>query len=276
VTTSSPRVGRRVLVALDASRASLDALSAAAALAARLGAELEGLFVEDVNLLRVAGLPFASQLSSLSGAPRPLERRALELELRALAEAARTALAQAAQRLDVEWSFRVARGQVSVELFEAAGNADVLVLGRTGRRVGRRPGGTARAAASRAPTSVLLVGPGPGLGQPILVAYDGSPAADRVLDLAARLDGGAGGLTVLMTAASPAEAEKLAERARRRLAREGESAPRCVMVARRQDLVRAVQASGALLVLGAAAAALGEAGLELLLEEIESPLLVVR
>lgn len=276
MTTSSQGGLQRVLVALDASRASLDALSAAAALAARLGAELEGLFVEDVNLLRVAGMPFASQLSSLSGTPRPLERSAVELELRALAGAARASLAETARRLEVEWSFRVARGQVSGELLEAASKADVLVLGRTGRSVGRRPGGTARAAAIGAPTSVLLVGRGAGIGQPILVAYDGSAAADRVLDLAARLDGGAGRLTVLVAAATAAEAEKLARRARSRLAREGESEPRCVTIARRLDLVRAAQASGALLVLGAASSALGETGLERLLEEIESPLLVVR
>lgn len=265
---------RRVLVALDASRASLDALSAAAALAARLGAELEGLFVEDVNLVRAAGLPFASQLSSLSGAPQPLERHSVELELRALAAAARASLAEAAGRLQVEWSFRVVRGQVSAEVLSAAARADVLVLGRTGRRVRSGPGETARAATTRSPTSVLLVGRGTDLGQPVLVAYDGSPAADRVLDLAARLDAGAGKLTVLVTAAAPGLADRIAERARRRL--ESKGAARYVVVARRRDLVAAARSSGALLVFGPASSALGDADLELMLDEIESPLLVVR
>ena len=53
---------RRILVALDASRHSLAALEAAAELAARLKAELVGLFVEDIDLLRLAGLPFAREI----------------------------------------------------------------------------------------------------------------------------------------------------------------------------------------------------------------------
>ena len=49
---------RRVVVALDASQASRRVLGAAAAVAAREGAELIGLFVEDTNLLHMGALPF--------------------------------------------------------------------------------------------------------------------------------------------------------------------------------------------------------------------------
>ncbi len=276
MTTTGERALRRVLVALDASRASLDALSAAAALAARLGADLEGLFVEDVNLLRAAGFPFASQLSLPSGARHKLDRLAIEVELRALATAAREAIAAAAQRLHLGWSFRVARGHVSVELLEAACKADVLVLGRTSYRLGAAPGETARAAAARAPSSVLLVGRGGSIGRPLLVAYDGSPMAERALDVAARLDGTAGPLTILVTAPTMEQAERLAERARLRLERQGQGQVRWIAAARRGDLVRAVRRSGALLVLGVASAALDDPGLASLLEEIESPLLLVR
>ncbi len=284
MTATGERARGRVLVALDASRASLDALSAAAALAVRLGADLEGLFVEDVNLLRAAGFPFASQLSLPTGVLHPLDRLAIEVELRALAAGAREAIAAAAQQLRIGWTFRVARGQVSVELLEAAGSADVLVLGRSSYRIGTAAGGTARAAAAHARSSVLVVGRGGSIGKPLLVAYDGSPAADRALDVAARLDGSAGELTVLVTAPTPEQAERLAERARRRLEREGQGKGqgqgqgkvRWIVAARREDLVRAARASGALLVLGAASPALGGAGLDVLLDEIESPLLLVR
>ena len=63
-----PFEARRILVAIDASAASLDALAAATALASRLGAALEGLFVEDEDLLRLAALPFTDLVRTPSGA----------------------------------------------------------------------------------------------------------------------------------------------------------------------------------------------------------------
>ena len=57
---------RRILIALDASTHSLAALHAAAEMAANMQAELIGLFVEDENLLHLAGLPFAQEVRSSS------------------------------------------------------------------------------------------------------------------------------------------------------------------------------------------------------------------
>lgn len=53
---------RRILVALDTSPSSQAALEAAVALAERLNAEVCGLFVEDVDLLRVAESPYAREI----------------------------------------------------------------------------------------------------------------------------------------------------------------------------------------------------------------------
>jgi len=74
VTTLEARALRRILVALDASRSSLEALRAAAALAARMGAELECLFIEDVNLVRLGQLPVARQVTLTGGAAAPSSR----------------------------------------------------------------------------------------------------------------------------------------------------------------------------------------------------------
>lgn len=266
---------RRIVVALDSSSASLEALADAAVIARRLGAELEGIFVEDANVLRAAGLPFASQLSLPSGTARPLDRRALEAELRALAAAAREALAEAAAAGGVGWSFRVARGQVSVELLHAAGRADLLVLGRTGRSLSPGPGGTARRAASSAERPVLLHGGGTSVDRPLLVAYDGSASAERALDAAARLAAAFDGLTLLVAAPTAADAERLASRARART-RAAALAARWVGGAGRSDLVHAVAAARGLLVLGAGSSLIGAGGPEGLLDEIASPLLIVR
>ena len=53
---------KRILVALDASAANRTALQTAALLASELQAELQALFVEDINLLRLAELPFAREV----------------------------------------------------------------------------------------------------------------------------------------------------------------------------------------------------------------------
>ena len=59
--TSSIRFDR-ILVALDESEDHQRVLQSAAEVAARLKAELRGLFVEDVNLLRLAELPCAREV----------------------------------------------------------------------------------------------------------------------------------------------------------------------------------------------------------------------
>ena len=68
-------VVRRILVALDASTQSLAALRTAVTLAAELGAELEGLFVEDTNLMRMAMLPVARRVLFPSAAEENVARR---------------------------------------------------------------------------------------------------------------------------------------------------------------------------------------------------------
>src|SRR3989304_3336351 len=62
---------KRIVVALDTGSLSRAAIETAARLAIGLRAELEALFVEDVNLRRLAALPFARGL----GHPSPQHRR---------------------------------------------------------------------------------------------------------------------------------------------------------------------------------------------------------
>lgn len=280
MTTLEARALRRILVALDASRSSLEALRAAAALAARMGAELECLFIEDVNLVRLGQLPVARQVTLTGGAAGPLEPLNLEAELRAMAARAREAVAAAAAPFRLSWSFRVARGQVSGELLTAAVGADLLVVGRAGYAVprGRGPGRVARAAAARAPVSVLVLIGEIQLGRPVLAVFDGSPGSERALSLAARLEGaGAGSLTVLLAASTREAAGRLAEQAAQLLGGAAAPAGRWIGGGRLSDVVRAVQEPDALLVVGADSPTLGgEAGLERLLEEVACPVLLAR
>jgi nucleotide-binding universal stress UspA family protein len=205
---------QRILVALDASPHSQAALEAASELADALKAELVGIFVEDVNLLRLAGLPFAREVEYLSGSARPLDSPSMERELRIQAEQARQTLVGVAARRQIRWSFRVVRGQVAAELLTAAQEADLLALGRSSgastRRV--RLGATARMVVAQAPRLVLLLQRGHAICQPVQVVYDASSGARRALATAARLAALTGGdLVVMLLADTPESAQHLQE-----------------------------------------------------------------
>ena len=118
---------RRIVVGLDAGPRGRATLEAAAQLAARMQAELVGLFVEDIDLLPLAGLPFAREIGYPSAALRQLDVAAMERALRAMAQEVQGTLAAIAGRAPLSWSFRVARGAMLTELRAAAAAGDIVV-----------------------------------------------------------------------------------------------------------------------------------------------------
>jgi len=118
---------RRIVVGLDAGPRGRATLQAAAQLAARMQAELVGLFVEDIDLLHLAGLPFAREVGYPSATLRPLDVAAMERALRAAADEVHRMLAAIAGRGPLSWSFRIARGAVLSELRAAATEGDIVV-----------------------------------------------------------------------------------------------------------------------------------------------------
>ncbi len=184
-----PFAARRILVGIDDSSGSLDALAAAASIAARLGSEIAGLYVEDENLLRLAALPFGDVVRSPSGERERLDTASVEAALRAIASHAREALERTASSRRVAWSFRVTRGRVVREVLAAAEGADLVVLGAAGhgRPARGAVGETARAAAARARASVLLLARGAHLGDGVVAVDDGTPAGTRAVAAARRL-----------------------------------------------------------------------------------------
>jgi nucleotide-binding universal stress UspA family protein len=174
----------RILVAVDASPLSLAALDAAAELAASLQAELLGLYIEDINLLRLAESPFAREVGLFSGSIRELDTQRMQRQLRAQANRVRRRLSRLAERSQIQWSFRVTRGAIDTELLSAAAEVDLVILGRTGWSGGRRLGSTAQAIASKATRPALLHAPRATQRSAVLVLYDGSEVAQRALTTA--------------------------------------------------------------------------------------------
>ena len=162
-----PQATRRIVVALDASACGRAALDAATQLAVEMQAELQGLFVEDVDLLRLANLPFASEVPLPYAVPRQLDAASIQCAFRAHAEKVRHALAEAADRLRLRWSFQVLQGDVVRTSRAVAEEAELLILGWAETAASGSSHG-----AQRKPVAAA------GL---IVVIDEGSPSSDRVL-----------------------------------------------------------------------------------------------
>lgn len=270
---------QRILIGMDTSHHSLAALRAAAHLARSLGAELQGLFVEDVNLLRVAELSVAQELQFPFAKQGRLNPRRMRLQLRAQAQQARRALSTVCEQLQIEWSFQVVQGNVSTRVLEEAAKADLLCVGRASRPVMHQStmGSTAEAAASEAPRSVLLISRDTRIHSPIVVLYEGWPDTRPTLQLASQLAHDMGGLlSVLVPAALSTSPKEIQERISSGIDVEG-------LVIRYRELsgsgvmslIDAVQTEGGgLLVLGRAFLPLDS--IRRLLSEVDCPVLVMR
>ncbi len=181
---------KRILAALDASTSSLSALRTAVDLAAGFGAEVRGIFVEDVKLLRLAELPFAREISFYSPRTRKFGPGDMELQLRVQALRIRDMLAQRAQELGVPWEFRTARGDVGAEVLSAGADADLVVIGKIGRSVTglRRSGSTTRTLLTRRGGMTLITTtPLPFVRNSVLAVFDGSASAEKALLMATYL-----------------------------------------------------------------------------------------
>lgn len=272
---------QRIVVALDASPQSAILLEAAARLAQSLQVELVGLFVEDANLLRLSELPFAQEIGSFSTARRSLGAMYLERQLRSQAMQLQRMLVRTAARFEVPCSFQVVRGPIAAELRKAAAETDLFVLGRSGRtHRGHFPlGSTTRALIVEAPRLTLVLHQPAQWRQPILVAYDGSAAAQRALYLAARLTQDRDvPLVVVLIGDEPHAAEELRHAVANWLHNRG-------LRARYQWLARAniarmvnlvMMEQGGAFVLPVTGMKLQEAALLSVLDELQCPVLLVQ
>lgn len=190
--SDAPRILKRILVALDAATFEAQTLEAAAALAAQLRAELHGLFIEDVNLLNLAGLPFAQETSFSAPLPRPLNLESMERMFRLKAHRAREQLADLAGRARISWSFHVARGHTVRGPLDAAGAADLLLLGTRPFISRSSPPSAVRSAHS------------------VTILVDGELSCERLIEVGSTLCAESGAeLQVLLFPADPATAAHL-------------------------------------------------------------------
>ena len=271
----------RIVVALDDSPHARAALEAAAEMAERMHAELVAIYVEDVDLLHTAGLPFAVEYSHYATTGRALDALAMQRRLRMQAERLRRAVGAAASRHHVRWQFRSARGRVPIELLQAAEDAEMLILGKaSGARTRRmRLGTTARLVVTQARRTVVILQHGAKLARPVLVPYDGTEAGARALNLAAQLArSDHGHVVVLLPRADADTVAKLETQVKELLARANASVRFVAPVSPDLSGLRgAVEREGCrTLVLDAESRFLAGAPLTELLSEIDCPVVLVR
>jgi nucleotide-binding universal stress UspA family protein len=242
----------RILVAFDTTPLGETALEAAAGLATAFDAELTGLFVEDVNLMRMAQLPFTRELGLTSAVIRPIEATDIERVFRMQAARIRISLETLALELDLRWSFQVVRGQAFAAVLECTRERDLVVFGETPR---------VRIAASARPSAAGMApgGAAPQRGErfrqlglrPVALLFDGSERALRALAAAHALAATAQTrLALLVPAESAEEFGRLRELAKAWLSAHGATA-RFLWLRRRDvpDVAQAVRAENAAVLL---------------------------
>jgi nucleotide-binding universal stress UspA family protein len=178
-----------ILVALDASPHSMAALEAAARLAHSMEAELEGLFVEDINWFHIGRHSMSSEVSEMTGNVRPLSEDNIERQVRALSKRMERALRRVSELASINYNFRTERGGVENELLEAAEEADLVTLGRVGQSLtrGTHLGKTAKAVLEKTDKPVLLLQHGLKLGDSIICVYDRTQNGRKALQMAKKL-----------------------------------------------------------------------------------------
>ncbi|WP_438951524.1 hypothetical protein [Porticoccus sp.] len=180
---------RRILIALDALSGTETDLLSLVTIARWLNASLAGLYIEDSRLMAAAGLPFACEISSLSGEERLLGREAMIKSSKIASSRARQLLEQLSSQQEVACTFRIESGMLAPSALSHEGY-DIFFPGRI--RTSARPN---RQASSSQPS------------QQLILIYDASPQFHRALDIVKRLslNGIVSDVTLLSETVLPAE-----------------------------------------------------------------------
>ncbi len=123
------KVSRSITLTIDADSYTPATVDIAVAMAASLNARLQGLFIEDTDLLRMADLPCSTEITFPFARQRALNKSSLQRSLRALGAQARDYLAKTAERSRVQWSFSTISGKCSEAGLADTDESELLIIG---------------------------------------------------------------------------------------------------------------------------------------------------
>lgn len=200
-----------IVVAVNAGRRCAQTLELAASLAASAGADLEVVFIEDADLLRLADLPVAFEIDRISGTSRKMDARSMLRALRCEVQQVHREIARLGRNTSLRASVRVVRGHYLTEALAASAHGGVTFVHGARRPL---PGDflPATPAPSMAPAMTMGVRSADrarlAARRPLWTLFDGSPASVRALKVALLLSRGVPGkLVVLLPGRSGDETE---------------------------------------------------------------------
>lgn len=123
---------RKILIAFDPYLPPERLVDFSLALTQSYQSQIEGIFLRDVNLLRMAALPFTQLVGTASGDILPLEADAIEKMLDKLSEQARQALVSRSRMRGISASFSVRTTAPGNFVREAAAASLLVVIAKSG------------------------------------------------------------------------------------------------------------------------------------------------
>lgn len=179
---------RRILVPLDSSPESMAALEPAAWIASVMRSKLTALYVEEQELFDLAQLPFSREVSIIHSSARNLDPSRLAQEMRAHAVLTEKTIEKLAKRRQVEWSFKVVRGNRDAEIAAQAKAWDLIAM--FSDQTADAPSGSSKVSTKLHSgvigSGVLMINRNMRFRSgPVLALFDGTVASIQALHLAA-------------------------------------------------------------------------------------------
>ncbi len=193
-------------------------VTAATTLAAAINAEVIGLFVREDAMIDLAGLPFVRAINVGSKQPVQITQKAMEQAFQHGAMLCRRTLSAMAEKAQVKWSFNTEQGELSAKTRDILMAGDFLVLEGSNYGSGLRLLIDELHAMSHYSRGVVVAARRRELRNngPVIAIDDGDAAGEKTVALAARIARVIGThLDLFAVAASDAEAEHIAQRARK-------------------------------------------------------------
>ena len=172
---------RRILLQIDAASHCRETMGAALDIAARLGGELHGVFIEDSDLVTVSELGFVQEFRLSSPVAHQLDRVTLEAQLRAMSRSVQRHLEREARRRKIVIGFRAVRGAGWPSEEKDLDDADLVIIESTGRLHSRnfRARLSSRGMLTRMPRPTLLLKGAKHLTAEALIICDSLVAAEQ-------------------------------------------------------------------------------------------------